>query len=126
MRQNESLVQSLEHLRTTQRQLVQREKLASLGALTAGIAHEIQNTLNFVDSFAEVGLELVQELREGLNHLTDEYLRLAYHGLRAKHPDFNATITTDFSLRLGIVPVVVEDLGRVLLNLFNNAFYAIH
>ncbi|GAB2778741.1 signal transduction histidine kinase [Hymenobacter luteus] len=181
-RQNESLAQSLQHLRTTQAQLVQQEKLASLGALTAGIAHEIQNPLNFVDNFSEVGLEMVQELREALatetlskeaqqnvalllddltqsqqkvhehadragsivramlqhsragtgqrqptnlNALCDEYLRLAYHGLRAKDPNFNATLTTDFALHLAPVAVVAEDLGRVLLNLFTNALYAV-
>ena len=180
---NETLERSLENLRNTQTQLVQQEKLASLGALTAGIAHEIQNPLNFVDNFSEVGLELVQELRDelaheslsekgreavglliadltqshqkvnehadragsivknmlqhsrtsngqrqptDLNHMADEYLRLAYHGLRAKHADFTAALSTDFNTRLGLVPVVVEDLGRVLLNLFNNAFYAVH
>ncbi|MCC3154559.1 ATP-binding protein [Hymenobacter sp. BT770] len=179
---NDSLAESLQHLKDTQTQLIQQEKLASLGALTAGIAHEIQNPLNFVDNFSEVGLELVEELREGLNHealsekgkqalthvlddlaqtqrkvnehsdragsivrsmlqhsrassgerkptdlnaLADEYLRLSYHGLRAKYKDFNAAVSTDFNLRLGPVPVVVEDMGRVLLNLFNNAFYAV-
>ncbi|HEX8503847.1 MAG TPA: ATP-binding protein, partial [Hymenobacter sp.] len=179
--QNKTLAQSIEHLQTTQSQLVQQEKLASLGALTAGIAHEIQNPLNFVDNFSEVGLELVTELREALaqeplsasgkqaltqvlddltqtqqkvnehadrasrivksmllhsransgerqpadlNALCDEYLRLSYHGLRAVHKDFTADLLTDYNLRLGQVPVVAEDLGRVLLNLFNNAFYA--
>ncbi|QJX49254.1 hypothetical protein HMJ29_13720 [Hymenobacter taeanensis] len=180
--QNKSLAQSLEHLQATQAQLVQQEKLASLGALTAGIAHEIQNPLNFVNNFSEVGLELVEELREALNQetapaearaaamavlhdlaqsqqkvhehahragtivqamlqhsrastgqreLTDlnalcnEYLHLAYHGLRAKDPTFSATLTTDFALQLGQVRVVPQDIGWVLLNLFNNAFYAI-
>jgi signal transduction histidine kinase len=180
--QNESLAESIDHLQTTQTQLVQQEKLASLGALTAGIAHEIQNPLNFVDNFSEVSIELLAELRENLGHetlsesgkqavthllddltqsqqkvnehadrasrivksmlqhsrassgerqptdlnaLCDEYLRLAYHGLRAKHKDFTANLLTDFNLRLGMVPVVAEDLGRVLLNLFNNAFYAV-
>ncbi|SHI37863.1 His Kinase A (phospho-acceptor) domain-containing protein [Hymenobacter daecheongensis DSM 21074] len=181
-RQNESLAQSLEHLQTTQVQLVQQEKLASLGALTAGIAHEIQNPLNFVDNFSEVGVELVQELRDelrpeqlpekkkeavarllddltqsqtkvnehasrasnivkdmlqhsrpstgkrqptNLNALADEYLRLSYHGLRAKDKSFNVALTTDFNQHLGPVLVVPEDIGRVLLNLFNNAFYAV-
>ncbi|RPD45070.1 two-component sensor histidine kinase [Hymenobacter sediminis] len=181
-RQNASLTDSLQHLRTTQAQLVQQEKLASLGALTAGIAHEIQNPLNFVNNFSEVGLEMVQELREALateklsaeaqqnvalllddlaqsqqkvhqhaeragsivramllhsrastgqrqatnlNALCNEYLRLAYHGLRAKDPTFNATLTTDFALHLEPVAVVAEDLGRVLLNLFTNALYAL-
>ena len=180
--QNESLEKSLAHLRNTQTQLVQQEKLASLGALTAGIAHEIQNPLNFVDNFAEVGIELVEELRTelaqeplsekgklsvgrllgdlalsqqkvnehadrassivkamllhsrpsteerqptDLNALVGEYLRLAYHGYRAKQHDFTAALTTDFSLHLGLVPVMVEEMGRVLLNLFNNAFYAV-
>ncbi|GAB3289998.1 sensor histidine kinase [Hymenobacter tenuis] len=180
--QNESLAQSLHHLRTTQAQLVQQEKLASLGALTAGIAHEIQNPLNFVTNFSEVGQELVQELREtlakeplseesqkavlptlddltqsqqrvsehaarassivrsmllhsransgerrptDLNALCNEYLHLAYHGLRAKDPSFNVTLSTDFSLQLQPLELVAEDIGRVLLNLFNNAFYAV-
>ncbi|MBC6606972.1 hypothetical protein H8B13_09095 [Hymenobacter sp. BT188] len=180
---NETLGQSLEHLQKTQDQLVQQEKLASLGALTAGIAHEIQNPLNFVDNFSEVGIELVEELRQELDHepisekrkhtitmllddlaqsqkkvnehadragnivrgmllhsrasrgerqptdlnaLADEYLRLAYHGLRAKHKDFNATLSTDFNLQLAPITVVVEDISRVLLNLFTNAFYAVH
>ncbi len=179
---NNSLAQSLHHLKSTQDQLIQQEKMASLGALTAGIAHEIQNPLNFVDNFAEVGVELVQELREELAHeplsekgrqtvslllqdllqsqkkvnehadragvivkgmlqhsrsstgerqptdlnaLAEEYLRLAYHGLRAKHKDFNATLNTDFNAHLGLVKVVTEDVGRVLLNLFNNAFYTV-
>ncbi|RYU80308.1 hypothetical protein EWM57_08915 [Hymenobacter persicinus] len=181
-RQNESLMESLENLRQTQSQLVQQEKLASLGALTAGIAHEIQNPLNFVGNFSEVSGEMVQELREALgpepltepgrhavtqllheleqsqqkvaehagrasrivkdmlqhsrassgqkkptdlNALADEYLRLAYHGLRAKYKDFNATLTTDFNQHLDPVLVVPEELGRVLLNLFSNAFYAV-
>ncbi|MBF9239558.1 histidine kinase [Hymenobacter sp. BT683] len=182
LQKNDTLAQSLEHLQNTQAQLVQQEKLASLGALTAGIAHEIQNPLNFVDNFSEVSVELVAELRDVLEHetvseqgkqalghllddlvqsqqkvnehadragrivknmlqhsrtstgerqptdlnrLADEYLRLAYHGWRAKDKSFNATLTTDFSLRLGLVPLVVEDMGRVLLNLYNNAFYGV-
>ncbi|SNC66703.1 His Kinase A (phospho-acceptor) domain-containing protein [Hymenobacter gelipurpurascens] len=180
-RQNDSLAQSLEHLQATQAQLVQQEKMASLGALTAGIAHEIQNPLNFVNNFSEVGLEMVEELRQSLqqetlspagqqtvqqvlndltqsqqkvhehagraggivramllhsrsstgerlptdlNALCDEYLRLAYHGLRAKDPSFTATLTTDFAMQLAPLEVAPEDLGRVLLNLFNNVFYA--
>ena len=173
------LQQSLDHLKTTQAQLVQSEKMASLGELTAGIAHEIQNPLNFVNNFAEVSAELVQELEEeqqkpdrdlgleaelladlrqnlgkitqhgqraasivrgmlehsrqstgerqptDLNALTDEYLRLSYHGLRAKDKTFNTTLTTDFDPNLGLVAVVAQDLGRVLLNLFTNAFYAV-
>ncbi|MFD1873310.1 sensor histidine kinase [Hymenobacter bucti] len=174
------LQQSLDHLQATQAQLVQREKMASLGELTAGIAHEIQNPLNFVNNFADVSTELLDELREeqlkpapdpelaaelladlrqnltkitqhgqragsivramlahsrtstgerqptDLNALADEYLRLAYHGLRAKDKSFNATLLPDLAPGLPLVPGVSADLGRVLLNLFTNAFYAVH
>lgn len=175
-----ALNQSLEELKSTQDQLVQREKLASLGELTAGIAHEIQNPLNFVNNFAEVSVELVEELAEewqkgrekdeeleaellsdlgqnvqkisehgkraasivrgmlqhsrassgqkqptDLNALADEYLRLAYHGLRAKDKSFNAHLATTLGSDLPTVQVVSEDIGRVLVNLFNNAFYAV-
>jgi two-component system, NtrC family, sensor kinase len=176
-----ALQQSLGELRATQQQLVQREKMASLGELTAGIAHEIQNPLNFVNNFTEVSTELVQELAEertrpaetrdeglqdeligdlaqnlekiehhgkraasivrgmlehsrsstgertqtDLNALADEYLHLSYHGIRAKNKTFNAKLVTDFDTALLPVPVVAQDMGRVLLNLFNNAFYAI-
>lgn len=175
------LHQSLDELKTTQDQLVQREKLASLGELTAGIAHEIQNPLNFVNNFAEVSVELVEELNEerqkpadqrdealetdllhdlsqnvqkindhgkraasivrgmlqhsrassgqkqptDINNLVDEYLRLAYHGIRAKEKSFNAQLLTDFAPNLPTVHLVPEDIGRVLVNLFNNAFYAV-
>lgn len=174
------LRQSLEDLRTTQQQLVQREKMASLGELTAGIAHEIQNPLNFVNNFSEVSAELVEEIQDerqkpsgrdeelegelladlsqnlekishhgkraasivrgmlehsrastgqreptNLNALADEYLRLSYHGLRAKDKTFNATLLTDFDPALAPVPIIAQDLGRVFLNLFTNAFYAV-
>ncbi|MBN8822759.1 MULTISPECIES: ATP-binding protein [unclassified Spirosoma] len=175
------LHRSLDELKTTQDQLVQREKLASLGELTAGIAHEIQNPLNFVNNFAEVSVELVEELNEerekpiderdegletdllsdlsqnvqkisdhgkraasivrgmlqhsrassgqkqptDLNSLVDEYLRLAYHGIRAKDKGFNAQLVTDFAPNLPTIKLVPEDIGRVLVNLFNNAFYAV-
>jgi len=163
-------------LRKTQRQLIQSEKMASLGELTAGIAHEIQNPLNFVNNFAEINVELLDEMatelksgdkdeavaiasdiRQNLekirhhgqradgivkgmlqhsrasnntkeptdvNKLADEYLRLAYHGLRAKDKSFNAGLETNFDAGLPLANLVPQDIGRVLLNLFTNAFYA--
>ena len=178
-RQTDELRATLSELQATQDQLVQREKMASLGELTAGIAHEIQNPLNFVNNFADVSAELVAELEEArarpsrdateeaelladlrqnlqrisqhggrasgivrgmlahsragsgerqpvnVNALCDEYLRLAYHGLRAKDKGFNATLQTDFASDLPPVEAVPGDLGRVLLNLLTNAFYAV-
>jgi signal transduction histidine kinase len=164
-------------LKATQQQLVQSEKMASLGELTAGIAHEIQNPLNFVNNFSEVNDELLKELEmatdkgnleevkaiakdiafnsEKINHhgkradaivkgmlqhsrsstgqkeptdinaLADEYLRLAYHGLRAKDKSFNALTKTEFDNRIGKINVVPQEIGRVILNLINNAFYAV-
>ena len=177
--QAEELRAALTELRATQAQLVQSEKMASLGELTAGIAHEIQNPLNFVNNFADVSVEMLSELREeqardlrdpaleaellediaqnlqkihhhgqraasivkgmlehsrastgerqptNLNQLADEYLRLAYQGLRAKDKSFNATLNTDFAPDLPMIEVIGPDLGRVLLNLFSNAFYAV-
>jgi signal transduction histidine kinase/ligand-binding sensor domain-containing protein len=171
------LHQSLEDLKTTQNQLIQSEKMASLGELTAGIAHEIQNPLNFVNNFSEVNVELIGELKEeiiqgnleeirslaenieenerkishhgkradgivkgmlqhsrastgqreptDLNALVDEYLRLSYHGLRAKDKFINADMKTNFDPALGKVNVIPQDIGRVLLNIFNNAFYSV-
>jgi signal transduction histidine kinase len=172
------LQKSLENLKATQAQLIHAEKMASLGELTAGIAHEIQNPLNFVNNFSEVSVDLVGEMNEELesgnteevtaiaadlkqnlekinhhgqrassivkgmlehsragdghkeptdiNALADEYFRLAYHGLRAKDKSFNADFKSDFDEGLPIIDLVPQDVGRVLLNLINNAFYAVH
>jgi signal transduction histidine kinase len=169
---------TLEELRATQSQLIQSEKMASLGELTAGIAHEIQNPLNFINNFSEVNSELIDELHDerkkqnrdfkneddilndikeneqlisfhgkradaivkgilqhsrtssgqkeltDINALTDEYLRLAYHGLRAKDKSFNATMKTNFDETIGNINIIPQDIGRVILNLITNAFYA--
>jgi signal transduction histidine kinase len=174
--QKEALQNTLTELKSTQSQLIQSEKMASLGELTAGIAHEIQNPLNFVNNFSEVSNELIEEMNieidkgnndeikaiandikqnlEKINHhgkradaivkgmlqhsrvstgqkeptninaLADEYLRLSYHGFRAKDKTFNATLQTDFDEAIGNINIIPQDIGRVLLNLYNNAFYA--
>jgi len=175
--QKEKIQNTLSDLKATQSQLIQSEKMASLGELTAGIAHEIQNPLNFVNNFSEVNEELLKELNaeadkgnlesvkaiakditfnsEKINHhgrradgivkgmlqhsrsnsgqkeptdinaLADEYLRLAYHGLRAKDKSFNATTKTDFDSKIDKINIIPQDIGRVILNLINNAFYAV-
>jgi two-component system NtrC family sensor kinase len=172
------LNRSLVDLKATQNQLVQSEKMASLGELTAGIAHEIQNPLNFVNNFSDVNREMIDELKEelqkgnieeaiaiandiqqneekinhhgkradaivkgmlehsrvgtgqktltDLNALTDEFFKLSYHGLRAKDKNFNAELITHLNTQLPKIKVAQQDIGRVLLNLFNNAFYAVN
>lgn len=174
---HEALKRSMNELKAAQAQLVHAEKMASLGELTAGIAHEIQNPLNFVKNFSEVNAELIQELKEeiengdleevkaiaddiadneakiihhgkradgivkgmlqhsrttsnekeptNINELADEYLRLAYHGLRAKDKSFNADFKTNLDKTIPKIKIIPQDIGRVLLNLINNAFFVV-
>ena len=176
-KQKDELQHTLTELKTTQTQLIHSEKMASLGELTAGIAHEIQNPLNFVNNFSEINFELIEEMKNeitagntneavsiaenikdnekkiihhgkradaivkgmlqhsrssngqkeltDINALADEYLRLSYHGLRAKDKSFNATMETRFDETLEKINVIPQDVGRAFLNLFTNAFYAV-
>ncbi|HEY9002970.1 MAG TPA: ATP-binding protein [Mucilaginibacter sp.] len=176
--QRKDLEKTVTDLKNTQRQLIQSEKMASLGELTAGIAHEIQNPLNFVNNFSEVNTELIEEMElefdkgsitevrplisdikanqqkisqhgkradfivkgmlqhsrastgekqlTNINVLADEFFKLSFHGLRAKDKSFNAEMVTHFDPALPKVNVVQQDIGRVLLNLINNAFYAVN
>jgi signal transduction histidine kinase len=179
--QRDQTDKAMSELQQTQRQLIQSEKMASLGELTAGIAHEIQNPLNFVNNFSEVNQEMLEELKaerlkpeaerdeqtehdiisdiieneQKINHhgkraeaivkgmlqhsrvstgqkeptdvntLADEYLRLSYHGMRAKDKSFNATLQTAFDANIGKINIVPQDIGRVMLNIINNSFYAV-
>ena len=183
LQQKETLQNTLTDLKASQLQLIQKEKLASLGELTAGIAHEIQNPLNFVNNFAEINAELLAELQKklleetlpanmskelnlitvdlaanlqkiikhgkradgivknmlqhsqshngtmeltDLNALAEEYLKLSHYGFRAKNKFFNCTIKTSFDKSIESINIVPQDIGRILFNLFNNAFYSLN
>jgi C4-dicarboxylate-specific signal transduction histidine kinase len=175
--QKNEIEQTITVLKSTQAQLIQSEKMASLGVLTAGIAHEIQNPLNFVNNFSDLNTELIEEMKQELktgnnqegvaianevaeneqkinhhgkradaivkgmlqhskasanqkeltdiNKLADEYLRLSYHGHRANNPSFAVTIKTDFDESIEKIKIIPQEIGRVILNLITNAFYAV-
>ncbi len=182
-KQKEIVESTLEELRASQLHLIQKEKMASLGELTAGIAHEIQNPLNFVLNFGEINKELLTEIKQGLegetlsekfkldvsplmddladnlskilqhgkradgivrsmlqhtkresgvmvltdlNELTDEFLKLSYHGFRARHKTFSATFNTIFEGQLEPIRIIPQDIGHILVNIFGNAFYSMH
>ena len=177
LNEKEKLQNTLTHLRSAQAQLVQAEKMASLGELVAGIAHEIQNPLNFINNFSDLNSELIEEMKikiqqgnneevfqlinditeneQRINHhgkradgivkgmlqhsrsssglkeavninkLADEYLQLAYHGLRAKDKIFNAALKTNYDSSINTINIIAQDIGRVLLNCLTNAFYAV-
>ncbi len=134
---NEALKKSLEELKAAQAQLIHAEKMASLGELTAGIAHDLKSNLEKIRHRGQRASGIVKGMLEhsrtedgvkeptNLNALLEEYLRLAYHGLRAKDKSFNADFNTDFDESLPKINVVPQDIGRVILNLINNAFYAV-
>jgi signal transduction histidine kinase len=183
MQQKETLQSTLSELKASQLQLVQKEKMASLGELTAGIAHEIQNPLNFVNNFTDINTELIAEIKErlaeetlaesltsyinpiiedlannldkvllhgkradsivknmlqhsqlqtgileptDLNALADEYLKLSFYGFRSKHKTFNCKIETAFDKSIEPIHIIPQDIGRILVNLYNNAFYAMN
>ena len=173
----QNIQKAYDELKITQAQLIQSEKMASLGELTAGIAHEIQNPLNFVNNFSEINIELIDDMQHAvqsgninevsaistslkdnekkilhhgkradaivkgmlqhsrvsagekesvdINSLTEEYLQLSYHGIRAKEKNLTVVLKTDLNKSIGNIEIVPQDIGRVLLNIFNNAFYAV-